>query len=151
MVVKYWPQGGGNGALGSLSEPSQVAVPAAGSAESRRRWPRAVRLRKRSEFDQVYSSGRRYSSALFSAFLLKTESPAAKVGFTVRRGLGRAARRNRIRRRMRDAVRLHLPGIGPGWNIVFHPRPSVFDVEFSRLEQEVSRLFDWVSGRGGKP
>ncbi len=52
---------------------------------------------------------------------------------------------------MREAVRLHLRKIGPGWNVVFHPRRSVFDVEFSRLEKEVSRLFESVLGRGGKP
>ena len=126
-------------------------MPPAGSMGSSRRWPRTARLRKRSEYNQIYSAGRRYSFPLFSAFLLQTGSATSKVGFTVGRGLGRAARRNRIKRRMRDAVRLHLLEIGPGWNIVFHPRRSVFDVEFSRLEKEVSRLFESVSGRGGRP
>ena len=151
MAVEHWLQDGGKAGAGSPSDSSEVMVPPAGSAESPRGWPRATRLRKHSEFDQIYSAGRRYSSSLFSAFLLQTGSAASKVGFTVGRGLGRAARRNRIKRRMRDAVRLHLPEIGPGWNIVFHPRRSVFDVEFSRLEKEVSRLFESVSGRGGRP
>ena len=151
MVASYWPQDGGKAAAGSPSDPSEVMVPPAGSAESPRRWPRTARLRKHSEFDQVYSAGRRYGSPLFSAFLLQTGLATSKVGFTVGRGLGRAVRRNRIKRRMRGAVRLHLPEIGPGWNIVFHPRRSVFDVEFSRLEKEVSRLFESVSGKGGRP
>lgn len=111
------------------------------TAGSRRPWAREFRLLKRSEFEKVYSEGRRYSTAYFTAFLYKTGSEASRVGFTAPRALGNAVRRNRIRRRMREAVRLHYPEIGAGWDLVFNPRRAVVDARFEALEAEVMKLF----------
>ena len=150
MVAEYSPPGGGKAGPGSPSELARRSFQAQGGI-SVRGWPREVRLLRRTEFVRVYSGGRRYSSPFFAAFLLKTESPTSKVGFTIPRGLGCAVRRNRIKRRMREAVRLHLAEIAPGWNIVFHPRQAVLGVEFYRLEQEVSRFFGSLTGRESRP
>lgn len=149
MVARYSLEDGGKAGSGSPSERSRRPTPAASENPGRRSWPRERRLLRRSEFEQVYSQGRRYSSPFFSAFLLKTGEPASRVGFTVPRALGKAVRRNRIRRRMREAVRLHLPEIGVGWNIVFNPRRAVLEADFAVLEQEVSRLFASAAGTGG--
>ncbi len=119
--------------------------PGPGSAPARRAWPREARILKRSEFQQVYSRGRRHSTPLFAAFLLETASPGARVGITAPRALGNAVCRNRIRRRLREAVRLNFDRIGAGWNIVLNPRRAVLEVEFSALEREVSRLFRSLS------
>jgi len=109
--------------------------------KGRERWPRSARLLKRGEFQKVYTTGRRVSTPLFAAFLLRTESPTSRVGLTVSRALGGAVKRNRIRRRMREAVRKHYMEIGPGWNIVFNPRRTVLEAESQALEREVGRLF----------
>lgn len=150
MVARYSLPGGGKAEPGSPSELAPRSFQAAGGV-SVRGWPRGARLLKRTEFERVYSAGRRYSSPFFAAFLLRTELPTRKVGFTVPRALGKAVRRNRIKRRMREAVRLHLAELGPGWSIVFHPRQAVLGAEFGRLEQEVSRFFGSLMGRESRP
>lgn len=104
-------------------------------------WPRSARLLKRAEFDRVYAEGRRYSTPLFTAFLLKIGLGASRVGFTTPRGLGRAVQRNRIRRRLREAVRLRYATLEPGWHVVFNPRRAALDAEFAALEREVAKLF----------
>jgi ribonuclease P protein component len=73
------------------------------------------------------------------------------VGLTAGRVLGDAVERNRIRRRMREAVRLHLSELPPRVDVVLHPRKTVLDIEFARLEREVSRVFASVAvGAEGK-
>jgi ribonuclease P protein component len=67
------------------------------------------------------------------------------VGLTAGRVLGDAVERNRIRRRMREAVRLHLNELPPRVDVVLHPRKTVLDIEFARLEREVSRVFASVA------
>jgi len=63
------------------------------------------------------------------------------VGFTVGKVLGGAVERNRIRRRMRAAVRRHLDELARPLDLVLHPRKSVSTVKFSDLDSEVSQVF----------
>jgi ribonuclease P protein component len=52
---------------------------------------------------------------------------------------------------MREAVRLHLSELPPRVDVVLHPRKTVLDIEFARLEREVSRVFASVAvGAEGK-
>ena len=84
----------------------------------------------------------RIPGAFFLAFCLeRTEEGGPRVGFTTPRALGGAVIRNRIRRRMREAVRTRLWKVGSRWDIVFNPRKSVLDAPMRDLEKEVDRVF----------
>ncbi|MDX2151292.1 MAG: ribonuclease P protein component [Bryobacteraceae bacterium] len=94
------------------------------------------------EFRKVYEQGWRFSGPLFLAFCLHVPGlDGPKIGFTAPRALGKSVVRNRIKRRMREAVRLHLTEVGAEWEIVVNPRRTVREAEFPRLEQEILRLF----------
>jgi ribonuclease P protein component len=49
--------------------------------------------------------------------------------------------RNRIRRRLREAVRFHLDRLNPQWSIVINPRRKAFDAPLPEMQREVERLF----------
>jgi len=105
-------------------------------------WPKDVRLRKRSEFRRVYDQGFRTSNAYFAAVCLKVEGQAgAKVGFAATKALGGSVVRNRIRRRLREAVRLSLGGLAPGWAVVVQARKGALEAPFKDLRKEVEKLF----------
>ncbi|MCL4851796.1 MAG: ribonuclease P protein component, partial [Bryobacteraceae bacterium] len=105
-------------------------------------------LLRSAEFRGVYSKGMRFSSRLFTAFCLATEGQEGpKVGFTVPRALGNSVQRNRIKRRMREAVRLHLPLIGREWAIVFNPRRTALTAPFDELQHEVQRIVQRCNAR----
>jgi ribonuclease P protein component len=53
--------------------------------------------------------------------------------------------RNRIKRRLREAVRLHLDQLSPQWTIVINPRRKAFDAPMAELHREVQRLFERCS------
>ena len=97
-------------------ERSREHTAANAGASFLRAFSRLGRLLKHSDFDRVYKEGRRHFSSHMTVFYLRraeggsteTAPPEklARVGFTVGRVLGGAVERNRIKRRLREAVRL---------------------------------------------
>ena len=110
------------------------------------RFPRQAKLLKHSDFQRVYKNGRRHFSGLITAFYLPRNEAAAgpRVGITVSRALGGAVDRNRIKRRIREAVRVHLSQLSPAVDLVLNPKKSVLTASFVQIEQEVKRAFEVV-------
>jgi ribonuclease P protein component len=104
------------------------------------RFPREARLLRRSEFDAVYRDARRRSGRHFTVFFRPNGLGRTRLGISVKRALGGSVVRNRIRRRVREAFRLHRRDIPAGWDIVVHPRASVATAEFAALETELLGL-----------
>ena len=93
------------------------------------------------DYRRVYDNGVRFSGPLFTAFFLASPDAAGpRIGFTTPRALGKSVRRNRMKRRMREAMRLELPGIGAQWDIVINPRKALHDAPWENVQKEVRKL-----------
>ena len=103
-------------------------------------FPREARLVRRGDFDAVYRAGKRLSSAHFAAFVRSNELPRSRFGFSIKKALGGAVARNRIRRRLREMVRCHRQEIPVGWDIVIHPKKSVERAAFALVTADLLRL-----------
>jgi len=104
------------------------------------RFPREVRLVQRGEFDFVYRAGKRRSSPHFTVFVRANERPISRFGFSIKKALGGAVVRNRIRRRVREVVRCHRQEIPAGWDIVIHPKTTVAKTPLPALATDLLRL-----------
>jgi ribonuclease P protein component len=103
-------------------------------------FPRETRLVRKSEFDAVYRAGRRRSSSHYTVFVRANELPVSRFGFSIKKALGGAVVRNRIRRRLREMVRCRRQEIPAGWDIVVHPKGSVAKEPFVMLTSDLVRL-----------
>jgi ribonuclease P protein component len=95
---------------------------------------------RRGEFDAVYRAGKRRSSSHFTVFFRANQLPVSRFGFSIKKALGGAVVRNRIRRRIREIIRCHRSEIPAGWDIVIHPKSSVARAEFAGLTTDLVRL-----------
>jgi ribonuclease P protein component len=95
---------------------------------------------RRGEFDAVYRTGKRRSGSHFTVFLRANQMPQSRFGFSIKKTLGGAAVRNRIRRRIREIVRCHRSEIPAGWDIVIHPKSAAVSASFATLTVELLRL-----------
>jgi len=103
-------------------------------------FPREARLVRRGDFDAVYRAGKRVSSAHFTVFVRANELALSRFGFSIKKALGGAVVRNRMRRRLREMVRCHQQEIPAGWDIVIHPKSTVAKAPFEALTADLLRL-----------
>jgi len=108
----------------------------------------AARLQRHADYQRAYAGSRKRQSASMSWFLAR-QTPAfagaamplgPRVGLTAGKVLGKAHERNRIKRRMREALRRHVKLLPEGFDLILHPRRSVLTLEFGKLEAEVLRI-----------
>ena len=118
-------------------------MPGNNSAASSK-FPKSKHLLKHADFQRVYQCGRRQFTGNMTVFFLRRQSEAEqpsspRVGLTVGKVLGGAVDRNRIKRRMREAVRMSSSACEGPVDVVFNPRKSVLTLPFVELVAEVAR------------
>jgi ribonuclease P protein component len=103
---------------------------------------------RHADFERVYKQGRRHFSASMTVFYLERQPTGAgasatglRVGFTVGRALGGAVQRNRMKRRLREAVRLTRPAPGANADVVINPKKVVLTANFDAVLNEVRQAF----------
>ena len=86
------------------------------------------------------------TSRYFAAFCLRsaddTGALPARFGLTTPRALGKAVIRNRVKRRMREAIGRQIEKAPDRWSIVFNPRRNVAEAPFDDLCNEVGRILE---------
>jgi ribonuclease P protein component len=119
---------------------------------------RQLFLKKHSDYQRAYAVARKGRVPLMGWFAARREdvTPAGhghqqppsgiRVGLTVPVALGKAVDRNRIKRRMRAAVRqqeaelLTLPA-----DVILHPRRAVLDCDLIILKLEIEKVLREVA------
>jgi ribonuclease P protein component len=128
-------------------------MPRSNPTQAKIEWPLS-RLRKHADYQRVYQASRKQFAKQMSYFFALRSAPgsdaalhpgvsgeAARIGLTVGKAMGKAVERNRIKRRMREAVRLQLPLLQAPVDVVLHPKRSVLDLDFATLQREVAAVF----------
>jgi ribonuclease P protein component len=120
-------------------------------------FPRNRRLLSHSGFQDVYRKGRRQFSAHLTVFHLLHRSSGddsgknlpggPRIGLAVASVLGGAVVRNRIRRRLRAAVRPNLHQLTAAVDVVIQAKKSVLVTEFLELAGEIENAFKVIESQ----
>jgi len=113
------------------------------SNPSPHRVKKRFRLKSRLDFQAVYTKGR--STANRAAVLyvsVQKGGGTSRIGFAAGRKLGNAVVRNRIKRRIKEAVRLLWPRVKQGVALVIIARRAALDMPFPELQTKVGELFE---------
>ena len=96
-------------------------------------------LKLNSDFRRVYARGRHAVSARVVVYCRKNRRDQNRAGFTVSKKLGNAVTRNRVRRRLREIVRLNAGRTKQGYDLILVARTRAVDSDYRKLEADVLR------------
>ena len=98
------------------------------------------RLRKNSQFNYIYKKGERTHTENFTLFSVKSKYETYKIGFSINKKLGKANKRNLLKRRMREIVRIFVQ-IPSFCNYVVLAKENACKISFDELKTELVKLF----------
>lgn len=109
-----------------------------------------ARLKKRAEFLAVRRGEKRRGPLFLLEVLRRGDDAPPRIGFTVTKKVGNAVVRNRVRRRLKEAVRTRAGGdMAAGNDYVVVGRREVLEVAFDDLARELSRRMRGARQRQG--
>ena len=91
-------------------------------------------LKKNYEFHRLYRKGSSAATPFLVVYARQTKRPDKRVGFTVSTKLGKAVKRNRVRRRLREIYRLNESRFVPGTELVAVARARAVTATYRQLE-----------------
>jgi ribonuclease P protein component len=116
---------------------------------SRYTFTKADRILKRSQFIAFRRGSKKIDGSFFFAAIRPNELPHCRLGITVTRKVGKAAQRNRIKRRIREYFRLNRHRIIGNWDIHLIAKKGAGEIDFAQASSSLKRIFRQLGSRKG--
>ena len=97
-------------------------------------------LKENRDFRRLYRRGASAASAHLALYARRNGSGGSRVGITVAGKLGKAVRRNLVRRRLREIYRTNEHRFRPGWDLVVVARTRAMTAPYAQLERDYLAL-----------
>ena len=95
------------------------------------------RLKKRKEFGYIYKHGSYSACKTLSVIYCKGYNKVTKIGFSVSNKIGDAVTRNKVKRRMREAVRSIIPSLNKSYNYIIVARNGIENCEYAEIQKSI--------------
>jgi ribonuclease P protein component len=106
-------------------------------------------LSRPQDFAAIQREGFTRSTPLLTARVRRTGLDQTRFGFSTSRALGGAVVRNRVRRRLREALRVMAPSFQPGWDVLIIARPALVTADHEALVGTLRRTLERSGVLGG--
>lgn len=110
---------------------------------------KSVRLRDNREYNVVYKRGKTYYNRNFSLVVYNSKK-GTRIGFSVTKKYGNAVERNRIKRKLREIVRLNFSEFDKGLDMVIIPKKNTEDLTYKQLESALLHVCRKASNKNVK-
>jgi ribonuclease P protein component len=126
-------------------------VPSRPPPRARRDFPAAARVRRRSEFEALYTRGTKLVESRLVAFITPVAEGRSRLGLSVSRKVGNAPRRNRVKRVLREAFRELAPAWPQPLELVLVARPGTAPCTLAEARESLQRLAErWARRQAGR-
>lgn len=100
------------------------------------------RLAKREDFNRVYRHGKSMANHQFVLYYLARPGQAQfRLGISASKKIGNAVVRNRIRRVIKEIIRLNQQSIAEGYDYILIVRKPAVDLSYKEVEKSIKHVF----------
>lgn len=99
-------------------------------------------LKENHLFRRLYSKGKSAAAPTLAVYVRPNHHSRSRLGLTVGTKVGKAVCRNRVRRRIREAYRIHEDGMAPGYDMVVVARVRSAYAPYAEVERDLLRLLE---------
>jgi len=104
--------------------------------------PQINRLKNKKDFERVFKQGKGYRGDFLFCKLIINKSKRSRFGIVVTEKVSKkAVIRNRIKRRLREILRLNLPKIKQGIDVVIVACSGIENKNFWEIERDINKIF----------
>lgn len=101
-----------------------------------------VSMKENHLFRRMYAKGKSTVTPALAVYARPNNRSGNRLGLTVGSKVGKAVRRNKVRRRLREAYRIHEDRMAAGWDLVVVARVRAGYAPYAELERELLRSLD---------
>ena len=98
------------------------------------------RLTRSIDFKRVRNKGKSFAHPLVVLVKTASEEDHLQVGISTSRALGNAVQRNRSKRLLRESMRLMIPLLGSGWDLLLIGRAPLVTAAFQDVQSALAGL-----------
>ena len=98
-------------------------------------------LKLNNDFRRLYSRGKSVAGAYVAVYAMKTRRPYKRLGLTVGKSFGKAVKRNRMKRLMRESYRAIEGNIPDNYDIVIVARSRAIGTSFAQVKRDMEYVF----------
>jgi ribonuclease P protein component len=93
------------------------------------------------DFKRVYSAGNSYATSHLVLYWYENQKKYNRFGFSISKKIGKAVVRNKLRRRLKEIIRLNEDNLVVGYDLIIIARKPVVRLEFTKIKKDVFKLF----------
>lgn len=99
------------------------------------------RLKKNRQFSYIFRKGERFSTRNFNLFIIDSKYKNYKIGYSISKKEGKANKRNLLKRRMKEIVRINrLPS--NNHNYILQAKNSATELDYKEIENQLIKVFE---------
>jgi len=103
--------------------------------------PKENRLKKKKDFQSISGKGKELRNGFLILKFLKNNLEISRFGFVVSKKISnKATIRNKVKRRLREILRIYLPKIKLGYDLIFFTRKGIEEKKFQEIKEKVEYL-----------